>query len=1042
MSRFSSPPVNGEIRDTIAWMVHNRVTPNILMMTLLVGGFYMTTRIKQEVFPSFDLDTVTVMVPYPGASPEEVEQGILLATEEAVRGLEGVKQILSRAYEGGGSVTVELMEGMNRQKVYQDIQQEVERIDTFPDDAEDPVITLNVHKRGVLDVQIYGDVDEWVVRETAEQVRDMLLQDPGITQVELSGAKEYEIHIEISQEALRRHKLTLNEVTEKVRRSAVEIPGGKITTVGGEVLLRVTERKDWAEQFRRIPVISAPNGVFLRLEDIASVREGFEDTDHEATFDGLPAVGITVYEIGDQTPMGVANAVRSIMPDIERELPLGVEWTILNDRSQVYKQRLGLLLKNAFLGLTLVLVLLGIFLEMRLAFWVTLGIPISFLGGMLFIPIMDVSINMMSMFAFIVALGIVVDDAIVAGENIYEYRQRGMPMVEAAIQGARDITMPITFSILTNIVAFIPMYFVPGIMGKIWGVIPLVVCTVFIISLVEAVWILPSHLAHASERPRRGVMARLHRLQSAFSQRFALFVEKVYGPFLYASLRYKTLTLSIGVSVLILTVAYVSSGRLGFILMPKVESDVSVVTAVLPPGSPMERARVVRRILLESGQALVEENGGTRLSEGTFAVIRDNTIEARIYLTPPKVRPISTSELTSLWRERVGEVPGLESLIFESDRGGPGGGAGLTLELSHRDIDILERASEALAHRLGEFSVLKDIDDGYMPGKQQLNFRVTHAGENLGLTAREIALQVRHAFQGQEAIKQQRGRNEVTIRIRRPESERVNEFDLETMLLRTPGGGFVPLMDVASVERGRAYTMIHRRNGRRTVTVTANVDPMGEVSRVREALDKETLPALMYDFPGLTCSYEGRQADLAESFQALMRGMMLALLVIYVLLAIPFRSYGQPIVVMMAIPFGIVGATLGHLIMGYNLSIISIMGIVALAGVVVNDSLVLIDYSNRLRRERGLSPLEAVGQAGIRRFRPILLTTLTTFGGLSPMIFETSRQARFMIPMAISLGFGILFATVISLVLVPNMYLLFEDIKSRMDGYVLSILGP
>ena len=1014
---------------TIGWMVRNRVTPNILMLTALVGGLFMTTQIKQEVFPEFSLDLVTVRVPYPGASPEEVEQGIVLVVEEAIRGLEGVKEVTAVASEGFGQVTAELLESADRQKAYQDIQQAIARVDTFPDDAEEPEISLNVMRREVLEVEIYGAVSEVTLREAAEYVRDRLLSQAGITQVELSGAREQEIHVEVAQETLRRYGWTLADVAQALRVTAVEIPGGKVETRGGEILLRLTERRDWAGEFGRLPVLTQADGTKLRVEDIAEVREGFRDTDEEATFNGERAIGVEVYRIGDQTPIGVSEAVHEAMDQIETELPEGIEWSVRNDRSEVYKQRLELLLKNAFMGLVLVLVTLGLFLEFRLAFWVTMGIPVSFLGGLLFLPLMDVSINMMSLFAFIIALGMVVDDAIVAGENIYEYRQKGMGLVEASIRGARDVAMPVTFSILTNIAAFLPLLFVPGMMGKTWKVIPMVVCTVFTISLSEAIWILPSHLAHARTRAEGGIAARLHGWQQAFSRGFMRFVEKGYVPFLDVALHHRALTLALGAGLLVLTLGYVKSGRMGFVLMPKVEADVSVVTATLPFGTSMDQMRQVREHLERAGEAVVAEHGGEKLCEGVFAIIRENQVEVRLYLTEPEVRPIGTAVVTELWRERAGAVSGAESVRFESDRGGPGGGAALTVELSHRDIETLDRASEALAARLAEFSVVKDIDDGYAPGKRQLNFRITAQSGSLGLTAREIATQVRYAFQGAEAIKQQRGRNEVTVRVRRPEGERVSEYDVERMILRTPAGGQAPLLEVAKVERGRAYTAINRRDGRRTVTVTADVSPQGETSRVQAALDGEVLPGLARDFAGLTYGYEGRQADMAESLAVLTKGMLAALVVIYVLLAIPFRSYVQPVIVMLSIPFGIIGAVLGHLLMGYTLSIISLMGMVALAGVVVNDALVLIDYANRLVREEGLSYREAARQSAARRFRPVLLTTLTTFGGLAPMIFETSRQARFMIPMALSLGYGILFATAITLVLIPTLYVLLSDLR-------------
>ncbi len=1015
-------------RGFIAWMVHHRVTPNILMLVLIVGGLITSTRIKQEVFPEFALDTVTVNVPYSGASPEEVEQGIILAIEEAIRGVEGIEELRATASEGYGTVTAELLEGADRQKSFQDIKQAIDRIITFPAEAEEAQVILNTRHNDVLDIELYGDVSERALSNAAEHVRDRLLQSDQITQIELDGARDYEVHIEAPHENLRRYGLTLADIATKVRQSALELPGGKIETRNGEVLLRVAERRDWARQFGSIPIIVADDGTLVRLEDIAQVYEGFEDTDYEKAFNGMPAIGIDVFRVGDQTPISISDAAKKLLPQIEAELPPGINLVLRLDDSDIYRQRLELLLKNAFIGLVLVLLLLGLFLEFKLAFWVTMGIPISFLGGLLFLPMVGVTINMISMFAFIIALGIVVDDAIVAGENIYEYRQRGMGLIEAAIRGARDIAVPVIFAILTNVVAFSPLLFVPGYIGKTWKVIPLVVCTVFLISLFEALFILPCHLAHIKSEGRTAFTRALHRRQQAFSELVRRFIYGVYGPFLHRCLRYRLLSVAIGVATLILTLSYVASGRLGFILMPRVESDRSVVTATLPLGSPITSARRVCQALIAAGQRVVEAHGGDRLSTGVFTEIDNNIVEVVFYLTDPDTRPISTMEFTRLWRAQTPPQPDASSMRFESDRGGPGSGAALTVELSHRSIDTLDHAAASLADRLAQFAVVKDIDEGYSPGKRQLSFKITPEGESLGLTAESLASQIRNAFQGARPIRQQRGRNEVTVRVRLPESQRVNAYDLEQMIVLTPDGGHARLMDVASVGHGRAFTTIERRDGRRILTVTADIDPIGESARVQTELDTEILPQLAMEMPGLTYGYEGRQAAFQDSFRALINGFGMAMLIIYVLLTIPFRSYVEPLIVMLAIPFGFVGAVLGHLLMGYNLSIISIMGIVALSGVVVNDSLVLIDYTNRLRRQDRLTPADAIHQAAVRRFRPILLTTLTTFGGLAPMIFETSRQARFMIPMAISLGYGILFATFITLLILPCLYLLLNDV--------------
>ncbi len=1015
----------------IAWMVHNRVTPNLMMLILLIGGAILAITIKKEVFPEFDLDIVTVRVPYPGSSPEEVEQGIVLAVEEAIRGLEGIKEITATASEGSGTVVAELLEDADQQKVYQDIKQEIDRITTFPEDAEEPEVSLAIRRREVLQIELYGNVSEWVLRDLAEQVRDSLLQSADITQVELDGARDYEVQVLIDQDTLRTYGLTLQSVAQKIRTTSVEIPGGYIETEGGDVLLRVKDRRDWANEFGRIPVVTSSDGSILYLEDIAAVKDDFADTDRAAFFNGFRAIGIEVFRVGNQTPTGVSSAVHQAMSQIETQLPPSVDWTINRDRSDIYRQRLTLLLKNAGYGLVLVLLLLGVFLEFKLAMWVTMGIPISFLGAFLFLPSLDVTINMISMFAFIIALGIVVDDAIVVGENVYDYRNRGMGFIKAAILGARDVAVPVTFSIITNIIAFLPLCFIPGFIGKIWKVIPLVVITVFTISWVESLLILPVHLAHAHRRSNNRLSTFMHNCQQSFSQKFERFIDVRFGPFLDCCIKHRSITVAIGIAVFIVILSYVQSGRIGMILMPRVEADYTIVTATLPFGSSMSKVESVNKFLLEKANKVIAENGGDKLSKGVYTRLDENTAQVRIYLTDPEVRPISTTRLTGLWRDEVGQIPGLESLRFESDRGGPGSGAALTIELSHRNIEVLDKASEKLAELLNDFSNVKDIDDGYTPGKEQLNFKIKPEGQSLGLTGSEIARQVRNSFYGAEALRQQRGRNEIRVRVKLPKEQRNSEYDIEQLLVRTPSGKDVPLMQVATVERGRSYTVIQRRNGRRTVTVTANVEPIDDTGQVKTTLEQDILPQLTKDYPGLSFGWEGRQADFSEGMQNLMIGFVFALLAIYAMLAIPFKSYFQPVIVMVAIPFGIIGAVIGHMLMGYSLSMLSMMGIIALSGVVVNDSLILIDYANRTRKENNLSAFEAIHQAGVRRFRPIMLTTLTTFGGLSPMIFETSRQARFMIPMAISLGFGILFSTLVTLVIVPCLYMLLEDVVKK-----------
>lgn len=1020
---------------SIAWMAGNPVAANLLMFTCLIGGFLAFANIKQEVFPDMQEDTVTVRVPYPGASPEEVEQGIILAVEESIRGLEGIDEVVSMASEGSAMVRAELLENADGMKAYQDIKSEIDRITTLPEEAEEPEVTLDVHRHEVLSVVLYGDAREKTLRQLAEQIRDRFLQDPNITQVDLAGVRPLEIGIEVSQEQLRRYNLTMGQIADRLRQKSLELPGGGIKTEGGEILVRVKERRDFGREFARTPIVTASDGSTVLLGDIAEVKDDFEDSDRFATYNGQRAVMIEVYRVGDQTPLQVAGAVDELIEAVRPDLPRGIHINILSNRADIYKQRASLLLRNGAMGLCLVMLLLGTFLEIRLAFWVMMGIPISFLGSMILMSLVGLSINMVTMFAYIVALGIVVDDAIVVGENIYHQHQMGKRFLDAAIDGTREVMGPVGFSILTNIVAFIPISFMPGMMGKMLGMLPIVVISAFLISWLECIFILPAHVGHSPEREKTGIMRRIHEWQQRFSHSFVKSIRTVYGPFLQRCLSHRYIVVSIAIAMLSLTIGYVKSGRMGFELFPSVESDYAYGYAVLPYGVNVHKTSHVADLMQKAAQKVIDECGHPELVEGVFAEIGkdgSHTAEIRVFLADPEIREkiMSTQQFVDKWRQYLGEIAGVEYIRLQADRGGPGSGSSLTIELRHRRVKTLEESCTVLAAQLENFPKVTDIDDGFQAGKQQLDFKILPAGESFGIQARDVAMQVRHAYEGAEVLRQQRGRDEIKVKIRRPKSERVSEHDLDDMILRNADGKEAPLRELVSVKRGRAYTSINRRNGQRTMTVTADVRPKSATGQVITVLDTENMPALMSRYPGLTYSYEGRQAENRKSMGSLSTMIPAVLLAIYALLAIPFRSYVQPLIVMVSIPFGIVGAVIGHLIMGYSLSMIGIIGILALSGVVVNDALILVDFANRARQEEGDSPRTAIINAGIQRFRPIMLTTLTTFGGLAPMIFETSRQARFLIPIALSLGYGILFATLITLVLIPSLYLIIEDVKN------------
>ncbi len=1032
-------------------MAGHSVTANLLMLVLVVGGLIVSFRTTKEFFPEMELDRVRISVSYPGASPEEVEEGIILPIEEALQSLDGIDEIISNANEGSGSVNAEVASGQDIQQLYADIKNEIDRIRTFPDEAEEPKVAIASHKRDVLDLVIYGSHSEWTMRDAAEVIRDRILQSPDVTQVELVGVRDYEVTIEVDRQALRQYGLTLADVAGRVRNAAVDLPGGGVKTSGGEILVRVTEMRDWADEFDSLPIVTNTDGSRVTLGEIATVIDGFVDSDRYARYgrvvedengdtqlDVQRALKIDVYRVGDQTPGKVAEAVAEAVEELNVTLPEGIHVDILNSKAKMFEQRAELLLRNAFFGLVLVLCVLGLFLEARLAFWVMLGIPISFLGAFLIMPFFGATINMISMFAFIITLGIVVDDAIVVGENIYSWHQQGLPFHEAAIVGTREVAMPVTFSVLTNIVAFMPLLFVPGMMGKFFASIPIVVIAVFAVSLIESLYILPAHLSHQKDIKPSGIGGALHGFQQRFSRWFTHVVRDVYGPLLGKLLNHRYLVIAVGIAVLLVTVGYVQSGRIRVIQIERPDSDYAYASARLPVGAPIEDTDVVAKMMGEAARKTVVENGGVKQAEGVFFNVGSggsHKFNMRVYLTDPEVRPVSTADFTAKWRANMGPVAGVDTVNFQADRGGPGGGSkGLTIQLSHRDIATLDAAAARVATALGNFSNIKDVDDGVQLGKQQFDFTVKPEAQALGLTARGIAQQIRHSFYGAEALRQLRGRNEVKTMVRLPEGQRGSEFDIENLILLTPKGGEIPILDAVDIKRGRAFTVIERNNGRRVIEVTAETSDDGDVAPIMADLEANVMPGLMEEFAGLTWKFEGRQADMAESMQSLVIGLLLALFCIFALLAIPFNNYYQPLVIMCCIPFGIVGAVIGHVIMGYNLSLMSLFGVVALSGVVVNDSLVLIDFANRRQRDEGASPAVAVQQAGIARFRAILLTTLTTFGGLAPMILETSRQARFMIPMAISLGFGILFATIIVLVLVPCFYVILEDIANVFRG--------
>lgn len=1019
-------------RGPLAWMIDHGVAPNLMMVLLIVGGFMASMAIKKEVFPEFETEIVQISIAYPGATPEDVEQSMLLPVEGALANVEGIDELTASASEGSAQIYATLVDGVDVMRAYQDIQQAVNAITILPSAADPPRFTLAGGTRSVFSLQVYGNVGLDVLHDAAEDVRAELQAVPGISRAELSGNRDREIQVLLDEEAIERFGIDHRTLSSRIAEEALDLSSGQLTTQEGEWLIRYQGRRDSVAEFADLPIINSAQGTPVRLGDIARVVEGFAETDREVFYNGQRGLTVEVYQVGNQTPTSISEAVYGDLDNLRAGLPDGVSLDVSRDSSVVYEARLSLLLQNAWMGLALVMVLMALFLEARLAFWVTLGIPTAFLGAMLFLPWIGVSLNMMSMFAFIIALGIVVDDAIMVGENIYSYREQGYSLRDAAVRGAREIATPLTFAILSNIVAFLPLIYLPGFLGMIFAPVPIVVVTVFLISWLEALFILPAHLAHsrkprqtpAWQRPLEAVRQRCQKSLHAFTyQRFE--------PFLQRTLDQRFLTISLGVALLLIALAWAMSGRLGFSLMPRVESDQVQASVTLPIGTNISVSRELSQQLLDAADALSEREPTLNFS-GSRSRLDGESLEVRLDIDSDSLDAWPPSRIAREWRDLTGDLVGAQSVRFESDFGGPGSGAALSLRLSHPNTQVLEAAAERLATDLAEYG-LTDIDSGLGDGKPQLEMRLSAEGRALGLTGSDLAQALRGPLQGATAVEQFVGRNEISVEVRLPPENRASLNELYRLPVRTPDGLSVPLARVADITLSQASSSLQRIDGRRVITVTADSESDQAINQTLSTLQEQVFPSLQAAWPGLEISMGGRQQDTADNLATLRTAMWVMLAALYVLLAIPFRSYWQPLLVLAAIPFGVVGAVVGHMVMGFGLSIISLLGMLALSGVVINDALVLIDYANRRRRE-GMGAREAIVAAATRRLRPIMMTTLTTFLGLAPMILETSRQARFMIPMAISLGFGMLFATAILLVLVPCLYLGLEELRERLSS--------
>ena len=1019
----------------IAWFAHNSVAANLLMVGIVATGLLVAQNIKQEIYPTYETDTVEVDIDYRGASPEEVEQSVILPVEAEIRGMELVRRLRSVAREGNGEVEIEIKPGFDRNRALQEVTAAVQRVSTFPDDVEPPEIRLGTgRRREVLRMAVFGQVDQPTLIQFARQLEDSMLAEPGIGLVLMRGVPKPEVIVEIPQERLRALNLTLGQVAQTLEESALDVPAGMLKTPSGDIILKTKERRDFASEFGNLPIVNRPDGSKVFLRDIAKIEDGFEETDNENYFEGRRAVTLSVYSSEMQSPIAVAESVHRFIKRIRPTLPPTINLQVTWDRSISYKERVDLLLGNGVLGLLLVLLALGFFLELRVAFWTAIGIPVAIVGSLILMPWMDATINMISLFGFIVTLGIVVDDAVVVGEDIFHKISEGMSRKEAAVLGARQMSVPVFFAVATNIIAFMPLLFVPGQIGQFFEILPAVVIAVFTVSLVECLLILPAHLAGKhSESKSASLLGKFDQFQTNLRLKLDDFLEKFYSPFLDTVLKFRYLTLAIFVSGLVVIVSWMLSGRINFTFRPSIQTSFVQAEIELPSGTPVNRTREVCFAIEAAGRRALERTGEKGILNGIFTEVADgstNAGEVSIMLVPQSQRKISSEELVKLWREEIPEIPDVESIFFDWIYG-PGGEREIDVQLAHSNIETLRQTANDVANAISPYPGVVDVKKSFGRQMPMYTFEIKPEGQSLGVTAQGLGRQIRHAFFGAEAIRQPREREEVRVMVRLPREDRRSMSGLEELLIRTPGGGEIPIAEAAKISETQAPVRIERVDGGRVVNVTANVlAGVTSGNRVLGAFSKKELPEILEKYPGLRYSFEGEQREQREAVANLVWGLLGSLFLIYAIMAALLRSYVQALIVLLTLPWSLAGAVIGHYALGFDLSIFSVFGMIALCGMVVNGAFVLSITRNRYR-ERGDDPATITRNSALRRFRPILLTAITTFLGLGPMILETSIQALFLVPMAISLGIGTIVSVFVTLLLIPACYGILEDVTGR-----------
>ncbi|MFH2094010.1 MAG: efflux RND transporter permease subunit [Pseudomonadota bacterium] len=1047
------------------WSVEHRVSVNLIMVFVIVAGLYTVLNMKREMFPQFSLDMIAISVTYPGASPEEVEEGICIKIEEQLKSLEGVKTMYSSAIEGNGSVTLELETGIDISEKLDEIRTEIDLIDSFPEEAEDPVVIEIKNNDPAIYLSVYGDVDEIVLRKTAEKIRDDLVETDDISLASLIGVREYEISIEVSEQSLQRFNLSFDQVATAVKTGSLDLPGGKIKTRGGELLVRAKGKLYTGEEFERIPVVTKEDGTIIRLGDVATVIDGFEDMDIKARFNGKPAALVVVRRTDSQDTIAITKTVKAYIEEHKDSMPRGITLGYWFDLAELVQDRIDLLLKNGTQGIVLVFIVLALFLNLGLAFWVAVGIPISFMGAFLVLDYFGASINMLSLFGFIMTLGILVDDAIIVGENVFTHYESGKSPKEAVIDGLAEVGGPVVMAVATTIVAFVPLMYLSGIIGKFLFIMPQSVICILAFSLVEAFVILPAHLKKTLTPPKKNKLMIyrvfffwLEWLKSDITDAHAwlrkrverslnFVIHSIYIPALKYCVRNRYFTLAIAVGVLIVSIGVLAGGHVPFLLFGKTDSNWLISEIIYPLGTPFEATeKTIKQI--EAGAFKLNEHFRDRVENGQDLIVNNfsqvgviprrdwkppvfggHCGEAWLEIVPSSMRPdIPAPEVTAKWRELTGDILGAEQLTFSIIQGGPGGNP-IEIQLIGQDLDQLALAAEALKDEISRYPGTFDITDNFRPGKMEKQILLKPGAKSIGITLADIATQIRQAYFGDEVLKVQRGKDDIKVMVRYSKQERESESSIDELRIRTRDGREIPLNQVADIRMTRGYSAIQRVDRKRIITVISDInEDVANAQAIVTNLKDNFLKDLATRFPGVVYDMEGQAKRTEDLITSLKTGFSLCAMIIFVLLASQFRSYIQPVIIMTAIPFGLIGAIFGHFVMGMELTMFSIFGIVALSGIVVNDSLILIDFINA-RARSGMDIFDAIIEAGQNRFRPVLLTSVTTVAGLFPLLLETSFQAQFLIPMAVSISYGLIAATVLTLLFVPALYVVVEDVK-------------